>query len=210
MAGIAHRIYQQRNQRQNSVYRNRFNALQQYDDVDLHSRFRFRRADILQIVDLLTNDLQFVYNRTGSLSPEMQVLLALRLFATGTFQVVVGDTMNVHKSTVSRAIHRVEAALCRRARQHIYFPTQAGANEQKRTFHAMTGFLNAFACVDGTQICIQAPTVNEHEYVNRCGDHSLNVQIVCDSNLRVINCVVKYPGSAHVSRILRESCLESF
>ena len=41
MVGIAHQIYQQRNQRWNHVYRNRFNPLKEYDDVDLHSHFRF-------------------------------------------------------------------------------------------------------------------------------------------------------------------------
>lgn len=33
-------------------------------------------------------------------------------------------------------------------------------------------------CVDGTQIKIKAPNVNEGEYVNRKGFHSLNVQVI--------------------------------
>eukprot|EP00745_Piridium_sociabile_P026390 TRINITY_DN42126_c0_g1_i1.p1 TRINITY_DN42126_c0_g1~~TRINITY_DN42126_c0_g1_i1.p1 ORF type:complete len:207 (+),score=34.75 TRINITY_DN42126_c0_g1_i1:221-841(+) len=71
----------------------------------------------------------------------------------------------------------------------------------------LPGLPNVLGCVDGTQIQIQAPTQNEHEYVNRRGKHSINVQIVCDADLRVINCVVKYPGSVHDSTMLRESAL---
>ena len=32
-------------------------------------------------------------------------------------------------------------------------------------------------CLDGTQVKIMAPSVNEHEYVNRKGVHSINVQV---------------------------------
>ena len=65
----------------------------------------------------------------------------------------------------------------------------------------------SLGCVDGTQMHIQGPTRNEHEYVNRRGKHSINVQIVCDADLTVINCVVKNPGSVHDARMLRESAL---
>ena len=64
------------------------------------------------------------------------------------------------------------------------------------------GISNVLGCIDGTQVRIIGPSRNEHEYVNRRGKHSINVQIVCDANLRVINCVVKNPGSVHDARML--------
>lgn len=42
----------------------------------------------------------------------------------------------------------------------------------------VSGFPNVVGCVDGTQIKIKAPNVNEGEYVNRKGFHSLNVQVI--------------------------------
>ena len=74
-------------------------------------RYRFRAADIERIVEWLEEDLKHHYQRRGALSPRLQVLLALRYFACGTFQEVVADTVRVHKSTVCRLIHRVAAAL---------------------------------------------------------------------------------------------------
>lgn len=209
MAGVLHQVMRQRlQQRRERVYRDRFNPFEHFDDVELYERFRFRRADIIRIVNFLREDLTFGYNRKGFLSPELQVLVALRFYATGSFQNVIGDTVHVDKSTVSRTIHRVTTALCSIARQHIHFPNRVEANRQKVVFANMTrplGLPNVVGCVDGTQVQIEAPTQNEHEYVNRRGKHSINVQIVCNADLRVINCVVKNPGSVHDARMLRES-----
>ena len=209
MAGAVHQ-HQQRLQRRVPLYRDHFHPLDEYDDVDLFERFRFRRGDIARITDLLREDLQFAYMRKGALEPELQVLVALRFYATGSFQIVVGDTVNVNKSTVSRTLHRVSAALCARAREHIRLPDQRGADAQKRLFVRMgldPGLANVLGCVDGTQIRIQGPVDNEHEYVNRRGKHSINVQIVSDAECRIINCVVKNPGSVHDARMVRESSL---
>ena len=158
-------------------------------------------------MEWLEEDLKHRYQRRGALSPRLQVLLALRYFACGTFQEVVADTVRVHKSTVCRLIHRVAAALCRRARQVITLPTQEEANRQKRAFYTKAGFPNVIGCVDGTHICIQAPSIQEHEYVNRKGRHSINVQVLCDAQLRIVNAVVRFPGSVHDARILRESSI---
>ena len=104
MAGFIHQYFWQRIQRRSRVFRERINPLQELDDAELHSRYRFRRPDILRIVDLLRNDLEFGNRRRDTLSAEMQVLVALRFYASGSFQNVLGDT--VHKSTVSRIVHR--------------------------------------------------------------------------------------------------------
>ena len=157
MAGVIHQGLRQPLQRRERVFRDRFNPLEEYDDVELFQRFRFRRVDIHHIANLLREELQFGYNRKGSLSPEMQVLIALRFYATGSLQIVVGDTVHVDKSTVSRTIHRVTEAMCARARQHIRIPSQQQPNVQKRLFAMMDrhpGLPNVVGCVDGTQVLI--------------------------------------------------------
>ena len=207
MAGVIHQHFQIQ---VNRHFRDHFDPLSEYDDNELFARFRFRRQDIIRIVDILRDDLKFAYMRKGALSPELQVLLTLRFYATGSLQIVAGDTVNVHKSTVSRTIDRVTRAICQRARDYLRMPNQVEGNAQKRIFFRMgrrPGISNVLGCIDGTQVRIIGPSRNEHEYVNRRGKHSINVQIVCDANLRVINCVVKNPGSVHDARMLRESAL---
>ena len=80
---------------------------------------------------MLREDLQFGYMMNGALSPELQVLLTLRFYVTGSLQIVAGDTVNVDKSTVSHTIHRVTEAICQRPRDHIRLSNQAGGNVHK-------------------------------------------------------------------------------
>ena len=61
--------------------------------------------------------------------------------------------------------------------------------------------------IDCTHVHIQAPHMRDWEYINRKGRRSINIQLVGDADLIITNCVVKWPGSVHDARILRESAL---
>jgi len=41
-----------------------------------------------------------------------QLLIALRYYASGTFQIVVGDGFGVDKATVCRTVHHVTSDSC--------------------------------------------------------------------------------------------------
>lgn len=51
-------------------------------------------------------------------------------------------------------------------------------------FQFKIGFIICAGAVDGTLIPIQAPTDNEVAYVCRKNYHALNVQAVCDVDMR--------------------------
>jgi hypothetical protein len=70
-----------------------------------------RRA-ILQITQLLQDDLESSTFRNKAL---IKVLISLRFFASGSFQIIIADTFNVDKYTVSRPVHSVCNALVRRS-----------------------------------------------------------------------------------------------
>lgn len=46
---------------------------------------------------------------------------------------------------------------------------------------SFTGFPNVIGVIDCTHIRIQAPSVNENDYVNRKGYHSINIQVYTTS-----------------------------
>ncbi|XP_052772677.1 uncharacterized protein LOC128211697 [Mya arenaria] len=64
-----------------------------------------------------------------------------------------------------------------------------------------------YGVIDGTHIGINAPYEHEEVFVNRKGVHSIIVQEVFDPLHRIIDVVVRWPGSVHDSRVLRESGL---
>lgn len=112
--------------------------------------------------------------------PIEQVLIALRYFATGSFMQVVGDTVGVDKSTVSRCITRVSTVLSSKAGTFIKWPSEDRKREVKNGFYENGGFPGVIGCIDGTHVRIQAPVHDEPSFVNRKGYHSINVQAICD------------------------------
>ena len=145
-----------------------------------------------------------------AISAENQFLIALRFYATGAFQELVGDHQGIHKSMISRIICCVSSELAKNLRKYVKFPVDAEELKQtKEKFYALAAFPGVAGCVDGTQVRIQTPTWQEYEYVNRKGYHSLNIQLICNAECKIINCVVKWQGSTHDGRILRESLIYS-
>ena len=74
------------------------------------------------------------------------------------------------------------------------FELRADAEVTKAKFYAMAGFPNVIGCIDCTHIRISGPHQNEHEYVNRKGVHSINVQLVGNADLSIINAELNWPG----------------
>lgn len=189
--------------RKERVFRDRNNPIDLYNDQELVERLRFPRETILMLVGKLEETIQPTTERNHSIPAVLQVCVALRFYATGSFLNSVGDAVGLHKSTVSRIVHRVSNELSNMLPQ---FPNNAAAlNKLKMDFHAIAGFPNVVGAIDGTHVRLQAPSSDEHLYVNRKGYHSINVQAICDANLKITNCVARWAGSTHDSRILRLS-----
>ena len=79
---IQHNIHVRRIRR----LRDRFNPLEEYDNEAFRLRFRLRKDSVSDLVKILDKDLQHQTRRGLPLTPMQQVLIALRFYATGTFQ----------------------------------------------------------------------------------------------------------------------------
>lgn len=161
-------------------YRPRGLNIDGLNDSELRARYRFGRNSINYITNLLYEDLVRDTQRGHALEPEQQVLIALRFFASGSFLQVIGDSLGVDKSTVSRTVRDVSVALNRRQHQFIKWPSNDEFDRIKNNFFLLTGFPSVIGCVDCTHVRIQAPHSNENNYVNRKRYHSINVQGICD------------------------------
>ena len=112
-----------------------------------------------------------------------------------------------HMTAVTRFLHcrcRLLLALKWLLRNFIVFPGHKPMRRMKMEFHQLagqhyllyvfpngteiilvdfssgcfiSGFPNVIGCIDGTQVPILAPSINEADYVNRKGYHSINVQV---------------------------------
>ncbi|XP_040073855.1 putative nuclease HARBI1 [Ixodes scapularis] len=141
----------------------------------------------MYIADVLASDLTRPTRRNHATPVLIQVLLALKFFATGTFLITAGDFLHLHESTTSR------------------WPTAAEVPELQRQFYAVDGFPGVVGAIDGTHVRIQGPPLHEEVFVNRHFYHSINVQLVVDARSRILNVVAKWPGSVHDSYVLSQS-----
>jgi hypothetical protein len=144
--------------RQRRQFNRTFDHLERYNNHKLFKRYRFERDGILYICDLVRNDLERETKRAKALSVEVQVLLALRFFASGAFLEAIGDTLGVDKASVSRAIRDVSNALHARKDEFIQWPVDPlQRREIRRGFYNIAGFPRVIGCIDGTHVRIQAP-----------------------------------------------------
>ncbi|XDV41528.1 hypothetical protein PO909_010388, partial [Leuciscus waleckii] len=98
-----------------------------------------------------------------ALSPEVQLLAALRFFATGSFIEVVGEGYGLSKTSVWRCVHTVTNALLRHAGDYIRLPaTCQEVQEVHQGGHAIAGIPRVLGLVDGTLIPIANPSVIDH------------------------------------------------
>nr|CAH7743530.1 unnamed protein product [Callosobruchus chinensis] len=91
-------------------------------------------------------------------------------------------------------------------RRFIQFPQTV----QKRQA-IINGFSNKFqipgclGCIDCTHVALVRPNEHEERFLNRKHYHSRNVQIICDSNLNVLNVDATFGGATDDAHIWKNS-----
>ncbi|XP_036340845.1 putative nuclease HARBI1 [Rhagoletis pomonella] len=152
-------------------------------------------------------EIQLKGKRITSISAEKQVLCTLRFYATGCYQRPVGEQwgISMSQSSISRCIHRVTDAINSGLFfEEVKFPmTQVDRQAAKEVFaSAPAPFVGGtIGAVDCTHVSILGPKTHEEAYVNHHGYHSINVQMICDPNLKILNVNARFPGARHDSYI---------
>ena len=100
--------------RERRVFLPRENPLQGLNDTKTRKAYRFTRAGVEYVVNLLADDLQYETNRNNALTVVLQVCIALMYFAGGSLLYQIARAHRVSNATVSRCVRRVTMALVRR------------------------------------------------------------------------------------------------
>lgn len=180
--------------------RDRFNPLEEYHAEDFRMRFRLRKESVVDLVEFMETDLEHQTRRGLPLSPMQQVLIALRFYATGSFEKVIGDLFGVSVFAACTVIHKVARVIAKRKGHFLSFPVNL--SDTKRKFYEIAHFPGVVGAIDCTHIRIICPDKeNAMAFINRKLFYSINVQAVCDSEAFITNIVARWPGSTHDSRI---------
>lgn len=115
-----------------------------------------------------------------------------------------GDKLGIFKASVLRTVHEVVATVNRKILpQWVRWPRNV--TEVMREFYDLGRMPLVCGCVDGTLIEVDAPSDNETNLVDRHGNHSISVMLVCVPDLCFCYMAVNWPGSVHDDRVLRNS-----
>jgi nuclease HARBI1 len=188
----------------------RFHSMQQRQ-IDSnrkeHNIIQINKSKTVFFCKQIKDDLEPETLRSQPISSMNQLLIALRFYATGSFQLVVGDTFAVDKATVCRILHRVTRAIANLRQKYVKFPdSHQDYHAVMEGFYIKSGLPGVVGAIDCTHVPIQSPGGNDSEiYRNRKSYFSINVQLVCDTTNYITDVVARWPGSVHDSTIFDNS-----
>ncbi|XP_036320285.1 putative nuclease HARBI1 [Rhagoletis pomonella] len=177
-----------------------------YDDVDFRDRFRMCKDAAWFIFSLIKEKI-YIGTRNNAMQPHQMFFITLRFYASGSFQQTVADLCGVSKTSASRAIKLVSHHIASLRADFVKLPqTEQERLSTQAAFKEISNFPRVIGAMDCTHVKIMSPGGDDGEvFRNRKGFFSFNVQTICDSNLKILDIVARWPGSVHDSRIFRNS-----
>ncbi|XP_025162707.1 putative nuclease HARBI1, partial [Harpegnathos saltator] len=120
------------------------------------------------------------------------------------------EKFDIGRATALKSVRRVTRALVHLAPIFITWPKEERIEEVFKGFAMLSGFSKVIGSLDGTHINIKALSINPECYINRKGHHSIQLQAICDHELRFIHCLAGHVGSVHDQRVFRLSEVSEF
>lgn len=99
----------------------RKNDMEQMDEYDFICRYCLQKETVKSLVRRICLKLASS-TRNNAMSSLEQVLIALRFYATGTFQIAVGDLHDISQPSCSRVVSRVSACISELSSDYIQLP----------------------------------------------------------------------------------------
>ncbi|EFN88560.1 Putative nuclease HARBI1, partial [Harpegnathos saltator] len=138
-------------------FKERKNYFEELDKIEFKMRFRLNKETVRMILHNINGELQFRTERNNAISAMYQLLLTLRLYATGFFLITMGDFAGVSTTSAHRIVHRVSKAIARLQLYFIHFPTtREEIRKEQLKFFNIARFPKVIGCIDCTQMRVQS------------------------------------------------------
>lgn len=142
-----------------------------------------------------------------TVSVEKKLLATLWLLGNKESFRGVADRFNFDKGFLHAIVMEICTGLRTLRPEFLSWPDRQQQAQIASSFLRKTGFPGIVGCIDGSHIPIPGPTDHRASYINRKGFPSIQLQAVCDDNLRFLDVCAGWPGSVHDARVFRNSPL---
>lgn len=178
-------------------------------DKVFFEEFRFSKINAMDLIERLTPHMPTRADKGLNVPLHQRILIGLQWLGTGNYYWNLRGITGCSKTTARRCVWDTIKAISSAdmVREWVSWPSGENAKEHVAYFQEKYHLKNILGVVDGTHIPILAPTGDPFEpaYVNRKQFHSLNAQIVCGADYKVIHVDVSNVGSVHDARVWDES-----
>eukprot|EP00644_Phytophthora_capsici_P013820 jgi/Phyca11/119893/e_gw1.40.258.1 len=179
----------------------------QLPDVSFRQLTRMTKPTFLYVLSEI-KDHPIFHNKSNNEQADVWLQLAVALDRFGNYGngVSLGRTLKlwgIGKGTVSLYSYRVMMALKFLQKKFVVWPNAKKRKEMSRRMQ-VKGFKGCVGFIDGTTFPLsQKPAVDGECYFDRKSRYSINAQVVCDDQRRIIAFYSGWPGSCSDSTVYR-------
>lgn len=155
-------IQRRRKIRTAHIWRDYDNPLDYLDDESIVRKDRLTRPIIHNLYAILQNDLQWPTTRSRALPVSLQIMMALRFYASDSFWEIVADIQHISRQTVENALNDVTNCVVGISKHHIILPVDVIELNKilKNPFYEIAHFPNTGGAIDCTPIRLKSPSTN--------------------------------------------------
>ncbi|XP_066595385.1 putative nuclease HARBI1 [Prorops nasuta] len=196
------------NARNRNIFR-RCNYFVLLNDREFQSRFRLTKIQFQEVLQQIEPAIR-QRKMKSEIPPVIQLLVAIRFYATGCFLQVAADFCNISTKSAQIIVHRVSAAIANLFHLYVSLPrTDEDMIQTAKDNFLISGMIRIIGAIDCVHVRIRSYGGEDAElWRNRKGFFSINVQCVVNSHLEIMDLVARWPGSAHDSTIFNNSRLK--
>lgn len=177
-------------------------VIAQYSDMDFRAHFQMSRSTFEDLCIHIAPSLAY-----RTISAEKKVLLTIWILSSRESYGVVSDRFSVSKGFLHGICSSVCSALSAIQKDFIKMPETQELDAIAKGFHQRCGFPGVVGAIGCTHIPIREPTKNRESYINKEGSFSMQLQVVCDDQLKFLHVHTGCPGAMHNTNIFKQSPL---
>lgn len=177
--------------------------LEEKGDLEFFRSLRVTKETFEKVLNIVENN----YEGLPPVPAKTCLQIGLRYLGSGDTCRDMAESFGYTESCIDSCTQTIVKILREVGSQFIRWPRGQDAHEAERLFEELSGVPGVIGAMDSCFITIKEPNVYGSHFLNRRKKYSVHLLAVCDPNNRFTYTEAGFPGSAHDSRVFRNTML---